>query len=63
MSAIEVTIKAEDDGGDVWLDVRRDDKSLFVILDSEAADLLSMILRHKRPGIYEFWPLDMNADS
>lgn len=61
MSAIEITIKDPDDTGDVWLEVTRDGNKIFVILDSEAADLLEDILRARRPGTYQFEPLDLNG--
>ena len=62
MSAMEITIRHEDDGGEVWLEVKRDDAdSLFVILDAQAADLLESILRIRRCGTYDFGPLDLNG--
>lgn len=72
MSQIEIHIKDEDDSGEVWFQVEdapiRDSNgdplgrgSCFTILDAEAADLLRDILDTRRPGTYQFGPLDVNG--
>lgn len=61
MSEIEIDIQGEDNGGDVYLTLIRGTERFFAILDAHAADLLRDILVHRRQGIYEFGPLDMNG--
>lgn len=72
ISRIEIHIEDEDNSGEVWLTIEdapvRDQAgdsqgrgSVFTILDAEAADLLRDILDTRRPGTYDFGPLDVNG--
>lgn len=68
MSGIEIRIDDEDNGGEVWLEITggavretEDGYVTFTILDFDATNLLSDILKHRRPGVYQFGPLDVNG--